>query len=142
LPNPGKSAEVKKRIGAKSADVGLSLSLSSLNQMPEPRRRLEQSGLALWKETFATGQTWLKETDLELLQIACEQVDEREQLRAYVLENMEAWHERAALRVLERDVQSNFTQLGLTPISRQKLGIQEVKAYSKLQELMDRNEEA
>jgi len=112
MPNPGKSAEVKRLIGAKNANLGLSLSLSSLNQLPEPRRRLEQSGLALWKETFATGQTWLKDTDLELLQITCEQVDEREQLRAYVLENMEAWHERAALRVLERDIQSNFTQLG------------------------------
>jgi len=142
MPNPGKSAEVKKRIGAKNADVGLSLSLSSLNKLPEPRRRLEQSGLSLWNEIFTTGETWLKNTDLELLQITCEQVDEREQLRAYVLENMEAWHERAALRVLERDIQSNFTQLGFTPVARQKLGIQEVKAYSKLQELMDRNEQA
>ena len=71
--------------------------------------------------------------------MTCEQMDERDSLRVYVLDNMEAWHERAALRVLERDIQANLTQLGFTPTARQKLGIQEVKAASKLQQLMERN---
>ena len=78
-------------------------------------RRLEHSGLSLWNQAWEQGQTWLKNTDLELLQITCEQLDERDSLRIYVLENMEAWHERSALRVLERDIQTNLTQLGFTP---------------------------
>ena len=105
---------------------------------PEPLRRLEESGLQLWHQVWSNQQTWLKNTDIELLQIVCEQLDERDLLRAYVLENIEAWHERAALRALEKDIRDNMTQLGFTPQSRSKLGIQEVKAQTKLDELMAR----
>jgi len=69
------------------------------------------------------------------LQMTCEQVDEREQLRLYVIDNIEAWHERAGLRQLEKEIQSNLIQLGFTPQSRQKLGVQEIKAVSKVEEL-------
>jgi hypothetical protein len=67
--------------------------------------------------------------------MTCEQVDEREQLRLYVIDNIDAWHERAGLRQLEREIQSNLIQLGFTPQSRQKLGVQEIKAVSKVEEL-------
>jgi hypothetical protein len=67
--------------------------------------------------------------------MTCEQVDEREQLRLYVIDNIEAWHERAGLRQLEKEIQSNLIQLGFTPQSRQKLGVQEIKAVSKVEEL-------
>jgi hypothetical protein len=67
--------------------------------------------------------------------MTCEQVDEREQLRLYVIDNIEAWHERAGLRQLEKEIQSNLIQLGFTPQSRQKLGVQEIKAVSKVEQL-------
>jgi phage terminase small subunit len=139
MPNPGKTAEEKKRIGSREPIRESVIDIQQIQTWPEPMRRLEHSGLDLWKKAFVAGSTWLKDTDLDLLQITCEQMDERDSLRVYVLENMEAWHERAALRVLERDIQANLTQLGFTPTARQKLGIQEVKAASKLQQLMERN---
>ena len=141
MPNPGKSAEEKRLVGSRLAGKELTLAVTEIVEAPEPLRRLEDSGLELWRKAWATNATWLKPTDLDLLQITCEQLDERDSLRLFVLDNMEAWHERAALRVLERDIQANLTQLGFTPTARQKLGIQEVKAASKLEELMARKEQ-
>lgn len=137
MPNPGKTNEEKQRVGSREP-LKPTTAVVPLTKIPEPLRRLEHSGLQLWNSAWATGSTWLKETDYELLQLTCEQMDERDSLRLYVLDNLEAWHERAGLRVLERDIQANLVQLGFTPTARQKLGIQEVKAMSKLEELMER----
>lgn len=138
MPNPGKSAELKQKLGSRHAGSEPVMAVERLTSIPEPLRRLEHTGLAFWEQTFKQGKTWLKETDYELLQIVCEQLDERDQLRIYVLDNIEAWHERAALRSLEKELADNLKELGFTPTSRQKLGIAEVKAASKLDELMQR----
>lgn len=138
MPNPGKTAEEKKRVGSREPIRESVIELHRIKQVPEPFRQLDHSGMELWHKAFAQGTTWLKDTDLDLLQLTCEQLDERDSLRIFVLENMEAWHERSALRVLERDIAANLIQLGFTPTARQKLGVQEVKAASKLEELMAR----
>ena len=135
MPNPGKSAEEKRRLGSRAYNAGEQISLEPVVQAPEPLRRLEHAGLQLWQQAGEMRSTWLKPTDLALLQMTCEQVDEREQLRLYVIDNIDAWHERAGLRQLEREIQSNLIQLGFTPQSRQKLGVQEIKAVSKVEEL-------
>lgn len=136
MPNPGKSPEIKKLIGAKNADVGMSLVPMPIKSIPEPSRRLEESGMNLWKSVFSRPDTWLANTDLELLMLTCEKLDERDLLRIYVIENMDAWHERAGLRLLEKQIEDNLNLLGFTPMARQKLGIQEVKKMSKLEEIM------
>jgi hypothetical protein len=141
MPNPGKSAELKQKLGSRHAGAGPLLPVEKINKMPEPLRRLEESGLNFWNSAFSRGTTWLKESDLELLQVVCEQLDERDILRVFVLENIEAWHERAALRVLERDLSDNLKELGFTPAARQKLGVTEIKAASKLEELRLRKEQ-
>jgi hypothetical protein len=137
VPNPGKPAEVKQRIGSrnyKPAEV--------VYVMPEapddiqPARRLEESGLALWRRAWKLGKAWVSSaSDFDLLLMTCEQLDERDVLRAYVIENIDAWHERAALRQLEKDIASNLSSLGFTPTDRMKLGIAEVKAMTKVEEL-------
>jgi hypothetical protein len=138
MPNPGKSPELKKLLGAKNADAGMSLVQLPLKAIPEPTRRLEESGLALWNSAFSKPNTWLASTDLELLMLTCEKLDERDLLRIYVMENIDAWHERSGLRLLEKQIEDNLNLLGFTPMARQKLGIQEVKAQSKLEEMMAR----
>lgn len=138
MPNPGKSVEEKKRVGSREPIKDSVLNIQPIKHVPEPIRQLDHAGLDLWNRAWVTKTTWLKDSDLHLLQLTCEQLDERDSLRAFVLENMEAWHERAALRLLEKEIQSNLIQLGFTPTARQKLGIQEVKAVSKLQELQDK----
>jgi len=107
--------------------------------VPQPLRPLELSGAALWDRVWNGAQLWLSNrTDIELVQLVCEQLDERDLLRAFVLENMEAWHERAALRQLEKDIASNLGQLGFSPAERTRLGLAEVKRQSKLEELMSK----
>lgn len=136
MPNPGKSQELKQKLGAKNADSGIALPVIPVLSIPEPGRRLEESGLALWSQAFSKKDTWLMSSDLELLLMTCEKLDERDSLRTYVLENLEAWHERAGLRVLEKQIEDNLNLLGFTPSARQKLGIQQVKAQSKLESIM------
>jgi phage terminase small subunit len=135
MPNPGKSLEEKRKLGSRAYDPTQQLGLEPVNEVPDPIRRLDDAGLQLWRQTWEMRSTWLKPTDIALLQMTCEQMDEREHLRLYVIDNIDAWHERAGLRQLEREIQSNLIQLGFTPQSRQKLGVQEIKAVSKVEEL-------
>lgn len=135
MPNPGKPQELKKLIGSRNYKKESEIEVIEIESIPLPLRRLDESGLSLWKRVFSMGSIWLRDSDQELLQVTCEQVDERDLLRVYVMENIDAWHERAGLRQLEKDIQSNLIQLGFTPQARAKLGIQEVAKESKLEQL-------
>lgn len=140
MPNPGKPMEQKRLLGSRSYKEPIGEIHPISNGRPEPLNRLEESGLNLWQSTWNLGESWLSDqTDIFLLQMTCEQLDERDQLRIYVMDNIEAWHERAALRQLERDIASNLSMLGFTPTDRSKLGFTLAKTKSKLQELLDRN---
>ena len=137
MPNPGKPAEVKKKLGSRHySEPVTDVQLIQPDETPEPTRQLGHSGLQLWNRVWNGGKIWLSHrTDIELVQMVCEQLDERDQLREYVMNNIEAWHERAGLRSLEREIASNLSMLGFTPSDRTKLGLAEVKAESKLQQL-------
>jgi hypothetical protein len=143
MPNPGKPAEVKKKIGSrhyKPADVVYVL--PEVEQTPEPDRALSGSGLQLWERSWKLGRNWISDkSDVDLLLIVCEQLDERDALRSFVMENLEAWHERNALRIIERDITANLSSLGFNPTARTKLGVAEVTAKSKLEELMLKKQE-
>ena len=145
MPNPGKPAEVKRKLGAKGyakdAPDGVMV-IPAVSAVPEPLKPLSGSGLDLWDRTWQRGFSWLSaNTDVQLLQMVCEQLDERDVLRAYVMENIEAWHERSALRELEKSIRSNLSLLGFTPTDRMKLGVAEVKVESKMELLKRRREE-
>jgi len=138
MPNPGKPSEVKKKLGSrhyKPAEVVYAL--PEIQETPTPERQLTGSGRKLWERAWQLGRNWISDkSDVDLLLMVCEQLDERDALRAYVLENLEAWHERNALRIIERDITSNLSLLGFNPTARTKLGVAEVTAKSKLEELM------
>jgi hypothetical protein len=142
MANPGKPAEVKRKLGAKGYSKEMPSSvvaLPAVSQVPEPLKPLSGSGLDLWDRTWQRGFSWLSaNTDIQLLQMVCEQLDERDQLRDYVLLNVEAWHERSALRELEKSIRSNLSLLGFTPTDRMKLGVAEVKVESKMEQLRNR----
>lgn len=145
MPNPGKPAEIKRKLGSKGYSKEMPdgvIALPAVVEIPEPLKPLGSSGLDLWDRTWARGFSWLSaNTDIQLLQITCEQLDERDQLRAYVLQNVEAWHERSALRELEKSIRANLSLLGFTPTDRMKLGVAEIKAESKMEQLRRRQEE-
>ena len=69
--------------------------------------------------------------------MTCEMVDERWNLRVKVMQSDDAVMRRG-LRELDRQIVSNLSLLGFTPSDRSRLGVAEVKAKSKLEELMDR----
>lgn len=142
MPNPGKPAEVKRKLGAKGYTKPIGddvILLPAVSEVPKPLRPLSGSGLVLWDRTWERGFLWLSaNTDVQLLQMVCEQLDERDVLREYVLNNVEAWHERAALRELEKSIRSNLSLLGFTPTDRMKLGVAEVQVESKMEQLRKR----
>jgi hypothetical protein len=76
-------------------------------------------------------------TDLDLLLIVCEQLDERAKLRTKVWNDGRP-DERKALRQLEKQIVENLSLLGFTPTDRSRLGIAEVKKLSKLEALREK----
>ena len=84
------------------------------------------------------GATWVSDkTDIELLMMTCEMIDERWNLRVKVMQNDDP-RMRRGLRELDRQIVSNLSLLGFTPSDRARLGVAEIKAKSKLEELMER----
>lgn len=136
MPNPGKSNEVKTVIGSRNS-VKQTVVVANKTVVPDPPRRLEQSGLELWNT--AIGLNWVSnQADLPVLAVLCEQLDERDLLRSFVLENVDDWRQRASLRKLEDSINAAFAKLLMTPADRVKAGVAEVKAQSKLEELLSR----
>jgi hypothetical protein len=111
--------------------------LPSAYDIPEPNRPLGSAGTELWERIWGMGQTWLSpQTDIELLLMTCEMVDERWNLRIKVLQDNRP-EERKGLRDLERQLVANLSLLGFTPTDRSRLGVAEVKKISKLEALRE-----
>ena len=129
LGNPGKRA---------MPDENEVVLLEQAEGTPEPPRPLLKYGNDLWERVWSMGATWVsKNTDLELLTMTCEMVDERWNLRVKVMQSDDP-KMRRGLRELDKQIVSNLSLLGFTPSDRSRLGVAEVKAKSKLEELMER----
>jgi hypothetical protein len=103
---------------------------------PEPARPLLKYGQELWDRVWESGINWISpNTDLELLLMTCEMIDERWNLRVRVMTDSNP-KDRRGLRELDRQIVSNLGLLGFTPSDRSRLGVAEVKKMSKLEELM------
>jgi hypothetical protein len=112
--------------------------LQRAEKSPEPTRPLLKYGQELWDRIWGMGATWVSDkTDIELLMMTCEMIDERWNLRVKVMQSDDATMRRG-LRELDRQIVSNLSLLGFTPSDRARLGVAEVKAKSKLEELMER----
>lgn len=136
MPNPGKSNAEKLAIGSRSV-VKTKPLVANKSLIPDPPRRLEESGITLWNTAISLN--WVSnQADLPLLAVLCEQLDERDLLRSFVLDNVDDWRQRAALRKLEDSINFSFSKLLMTPADRVKAGVAEVKAQSKLEELLER----
>lgn len=108
--------------------------------IPEPARPLVKYGQELWDRVWESGANWISpNTDIELLLMTCEMVDERWNLRVKVMQEGQA-KDRRGLRELDRMIISNLSLLGFTPSDRTRLGIAEVKKMSKMEELRARQQ--
>ena len=105
----------------------------------ESLRPLGDAGQQLWHEVFEVGGLWISSrTDIHLLQMVCELFDRREILREEFLADPTERKVNMSLLETEKLIQSSLSLLGFTPSDRSRLGLAEVKAKSKLEELMDR----
>ena len=140
MGRPPKPIEQKRALGNPGRrplpTEGSLVLLPSMYEVPEPPRPIvTEAAKALWNRTWTMGQTWLSpQTDIELLLMTCEMVDERWNLRIKVLQDNRP-EERKGLRDLERQLVSNLSLLGFTPTDRSRLGVAEVKKVSKLEAL-------
>lgn len=112
--------------------------LPAAETAPEPTRPLLKPGRELWDRVWASGINWISpDTDLELLLMTCEMVDERWNLRIKVMQSDDMQMARR-LDNLTRLIVGNLSLLGFSPSDRSRLGVAEVKKQSKLEELMAR----
>jgi len=139
---PSKPIEQKRLLGnpGKRAlpDENSVVLLPRVETTPDPTRPLLKYGQELWDRIWGMGATWVSDkTDIELLMMTCEMIDERWNLRVKVMQSDDATMRRG-LRELDRQIVSNLSLLGFTPSDRARLGVAEVRAKSKLEELMER----
>lgn len=145
MPNPPKPNEVKRRIGNPGRrplpDQGKVTALSMASSEPTPLRPLGPEGQALWSRVWSSGAMWIApSTDIELVQLLCEAMDERQMLREVVMAGGADWRDRVALRNLEGEIKSMLSILAFTPTDRTRLGVGEVRQESKLEALRARRQ--
>jgi hypothetical protein len=138
MPNPPKPLEVKRLTGnpgkrplPKKTDT-----IAVPSGKVAPIRPLGEAGQSLWDKVFFHGELWVSSrTDVDFLQMVCEQFDRREWLKQVCADNPQEWHLIKQLNDLERLIGSNLGLLGFTPSDRTRLGLAEIKAQSKLEQL-------
>jgi len=144
MANPPKPTELKRLLGNPGRrplpDIANVIALPMAETVPKSPRPLKKEGRKLWNRIWHSGRTWISPTsDLELVMILCELMDERSLLRVKVLEGGD-WRDRGALRALETQLVSILSALGLNPTDRSRLGVAEVKARGALEELLSKQD--
>lgn len=142
MPNPAKPLEQKRLLGnpGRRPLPSPSETIALEGGWVEPLRPLEEAGMALWNSVFREGELWVsRRTDIHLLQLTCEQLDRREYLSQLWRSDPTDKNLNMRLAELEKLLSSNLGLLGFTPSDRSRLGLAEIKAKSKLQELMEKN---
>lgn len=96
----------------------------------------QRAALDVLDEVLSVGVHWLARTDGPSIVILRDLLEERESVRAGALAG--STEDRKALREIDKQVMSLLTDLGFNPAARARLGLAEVKAQSKLDELRER----
>lgn len=99
---------------------------------PEPPLPLGEHGRALWELAWSEAAAWLAATDTWALALVCQDIDEREILRASMIAS-EDWRGRIALRALDKQITDRLQLLGFTPADRTRLGVAEVRLEDDLE---------
>jgi hypothetical protein len=140
MPNPPKPIEQKRLLGnpGKRA-MPDGEAQSRFFWEGEPLAPLGEAGQKLWDSVFAEGELWISpRTDVAWLQVVCELLDRREVLKQEWMADPADRKLNMSLLETEKLLQSGLGLLGFTPTDRSRLGVAEVKAKSKLEELMER----
>ena len=142
---PPKPVELKRKTGnpgkRKLPDPMEVELLPQAEGIPEPPRPLLKPGRRLWDEVWEAGIQWISPTtDMEILLMTCELVDERWNLRIKVMNSDDMGMARR-LDSLTNQITRNLSLLGFTPSDRTRLGVAEVKKASKIEEIIRKRNE-
>jgi hypothetical protein len=90
--------------------------------------------MKLWTRAWSLANTWLSpQTDIEVLLLTCEALDERTELRKLVAADPADRFARGSLRALNKEILDTLGRLGFTPTDRARLGVAEVKVEDDLE---------
>lgn len=139
---PPKPIEEKRRLGnpGKRAlpDVAEVVALRPADGIPDRPGELLTAGAALWDRIWTAGAIWIApQTDSEAVAEVCRLTDDVAAAR----ERYRATRDPGDLRALtavSKLLQEALAALGFNPTARTRLGVAEVKAQNKLEELRDR----
>jgi hypothetical protein len=134
---PPKPVEEHKRTGTYNATRHGSRTALAVVE-PAPVMPHESDPRDVFAQVMAEGVVWLGRTDLPSLAMLQSQLDERALLRADAIAG--STEARKHLRDLDRQIIGLLAELGFNPAARARLGLAEVKAKSKLEELRERQE--
>lgn len=141
MANPPKPAELKVlqgNPGQHKIKVSVDVAPVPYGRV-DPLRPLDWAGQQLWDSVFGAGELWVSNrTDIQLVQLVCEQLDRKVRIESYIAEKPDEWHMFKQLNDLERLIQSNLSLLGFTPADRTRLGLVSAKTKSKLEDLLAR----
>jgi hypothetical protein len=143
MPNPPKPIEQQRKLGnpGKRAlpAVASVIALPAADGIPPVLRPLMNEGQRLWNRVWSEGAVWLSpNTDIELVQMLAETMEERSELRQLVMSGQGEWRDRVALRSVDDQIKSLLSALGFTPVDRTRMGVAEVRSMSKLEALQAR----
>jgi hypothetical protein len=143
MPNPPKPIEQQRKLGnpGKRAlpAVASVIALPAADGIPLVLRPLMNEGQRLWNRVWSEGAVWLSpNTDIELVQMLAETMEERSELRQLVMSGQGEWRDRVALRSVDDQIKSLLSALGFTPVDRTRMGVAEVRSMSKLEALQAR----
>lgn len=108
--------------------------------VPEPPAELLLDGRALWSSILGAGASWLAPTDLIAVEQVCLFVDDLAIARERYRVTREAGDGRLVNQMLAT-LGSLLSSLGFDPAARSRLGVAEVKAASKLEQLLAKRAE-
>lgn len=143
MVNPPKPVELKRALGnpgqRRLPDAASMIPLEA--GRVEPAVELGPSGMRLWDSVFEHGGLWVSgRTDVHLLTLVCQQLDRRDVLMESFEIDPTDRKTVMSLNETEKLIASNLGLLGFTPSDRARLGLAEVRAKSKLEELAERRE--
>jgi len=135
---PPKPIEEHKRTGTYNATKhGPRNGLAAVAPIePAAVSPFERDALAVLDEVLELGVHWLARTDAPSLVMLRDMLEERGPLRVGAMAG--STEDRKALRDLDKQIMSLLADLGFNPAARSRLGLAEVKAKSKLEELRER----
>lgn len=146
MPNPPKPTERKRLLGnpgkGKLPDLNKVITLPHLS---DPPVHLSKSAKQTWTEIIQTA-PWVATTDGKLLLELCEKIELKKDLQRkldasdYVLYTDKGYAYAnplfGMLSTTTSEIVKLLSMLGLTPVDRTKMGVAEVKARSKIEELL------